>query len=242
MNDIKSLLTQEYPNEKIDTNNSSPILFPDCDSDVEQAVALAQKHAFKICPLGTMTHIDLSDIGDDVMLLSSRRLDHVIEYSPGGLYLTVGAGMMLGSLESVYENDNLRFPFDCCGHDGTTGGAIALAISLSTNCRDFPIKRWVPSLSFVTPYGKNVRVGAVTLKSVAGYDITKLLVGSRGRLGFIISVTLRLVSESQMTDFDGALIDSITTVVPQWGEPPESYSPVEKDLKTNLDPNSIFPT
>ena len=156
--------------------------------------------------------------------------------------MTVGAGMSLGNLKSIYGDDNLRFPFDCCGYDGTIGGAVALGINLSTNHRDLPIKRWVPSLSFVTPYGKNVRVGAVTLKSVAGYDLAKLLVGSRGKLGFMTSVTLRLVSESQMTDFEGALLDSITTAVPQWGEPPENYSPVEKDLKTDLDPNSIFPT
>lgn len=242
MNDIKSFLTQKFPNEKIDTNHRSPILSPNCDSDIVQVVTLAQEHDFKICPVGTMTHIDPNDIGDDVMLISSRKLDHIIEYSPGGLYLTVGAGMPLGNLSSICGDDNLRFPFDCCDYDGTIGGAVALGIRLSTKYRDLPIKRWVPSLSFVTPYGKIVKVGAVTLKSVTGYDITKLLVGSRGKLGFITSVTLRLVSQSQMQDFDGAILDSVTSVVPKWGDPPESYSPVERDLKTNLDPNSIFPT
>ncbi len=45
-----------------------------------------------------------------------------------------------------------------------------------------------------------------------------------------------------MIDFDGALLDSIVSIVPKWGEPPKSHSPVERYLKTNLDPYSIFPT
>ncbi len=64
MNDIRSLLTQESPSDKIDTNDSSPIIFPDCESDVVKAVTLAQENMFRICPLGTMTHIDSRDIGD----------------------------------------------------------------------------------------------------------------------------------------------------------------------------------
>jgi FAD/FMN-containing dehydrogenase len=174
------------------------------------------------------------------VILPSKNLSNVIEYSPDDLYVTVGAGMMLQDVNSHVNASHLMFPFGGIDYSGTIGGAVALGISAQIGDEIVPIKRFVPSLSFVTPYGKLIRAGAVTLKCVAGYDVPKLLVGSRGQFGFITSITLRL--SHSMVGQDSPKPATITPITPRWGEPDDSLSPVERNLKSNLDPHGIFPT
>jgi FAD/FMN-containing dehydrogenase len=163
-------------------------------------------------------------------------------YSPDDLYITVESGMKLDRVNALVADRNLMFAFGDCGYAGTVGGAVSLGLTAKLGDELFEIKRWVTSLSFVTPYGRHVTVGAVTLKSVAGYDVPKLMVGSRGRLGFITSVTLRLVHRSQKSMFSGMVLDKPGTDQPTWEASSRECSTVERNLKSNLDPHGIFPS
>jgi glycolate oxidase FAD binding subunit len=169
-------------------------------------------------------------------------MDRVTEYSAGDLYISLESGIRLKDVNSFVADDRLRFVFGDCGYTGTIGGAVALGLTARLDPESVPVKRWVTSLAFVTAYGKHLKVGAVTLKSVAGYDITRLLVGSMGRLGFITSVTLRLMHESQAREFAGMALDIPETFSPSWRQSSSGLPAVERNLKRNFDPNDIFPS
>jgi glycolate oxidase FAD binding subunit len=242
MTQIREFLSKHFPNNAIADHNGIPVLHLSDSEQATAAVSLAIDYGLKLCPAGSMSHTSLSDYPDNWIILSSDRMVRKLVFVPDDLYVTVESGMRLDQVNALIANRGLMFPFGDCGYTGTTGGAIALGLTARRDDELFEIKRWVISLSFVMPYGKHVTVGAVTLKSVAGYDVTKLLVGSRGTLGFITSVTLRLVHKSQESLFTGMILDEPGIINPNWDETSQECSTVERNLKSNLDPHSIFPS
>ncbi|MFH1893632.1 MAG: FAD-binding oxidoreductase, partial [Candidatus Zixiibacteriota bacterium] len=239
---IRSILSEHFPDDEIAAHGRAILFTPNNEQQLDKLVELAIAHQFKICPTGSMTHLETGGFDDSIVIVSSKNLDSVIEYSPDDLYITVGAGMRLCDVNSHVTDSLLSFAFGNLEYDGTVGGVVALGISALLDGETIPIKRTVPSLTFVTPYGKLIRVGAVTLKSVAGYDMPKLLVGSRGQFGFITSITLRLSHSVEQVSPKPVSPISSTHIAPHWGAPDDSVSQVERNLKSNLDPHSIFPT
>jgi len=241
MKRAEDLLLKLFPENKLAERNGLVVLLPEDQNDVTEAVNLAIKHRLKLCPAGSMTHLELVDAESDCFVVSSSKMNRQVEYSAGDLYVTLQSGTRLSDINSLFADDGLWFVFGDCGYPGTIGGAVALGLSAKLNSESTHIKRWVTSLSFVTPYGKHVKVGAVTLKSVAGYDITKLLVGSMGRFGFVTSITLRLMHLSQKHEFSGMTFSMPNVFHPSWSAVPRGLSTVERNLKKNFDPHEVFP-
>lgn len=242
MTRIRDLLSKHFPENEITVHDDVLVLQPSDKYQAVESVTLAIDQGLRLCPAGTMSHLQVSDPEDSRVILSSSRMTQPLVYSPDDLYITVESGMKLDRVNALVADRKLMFAFGDCGYTGTVGGAVALGLTAKLDDELLEIKRWVTSLSFVTSYGKHVTVGAVTLKSVAGYDVTKLLVGSRGRLGFITSVTLRLVHRSQESLFAAMMLNEPGTIHPSWEESPQKCSTVERNLKANLDPNGIFPS
>lgn len=240
MTSIRSILSERFDESAFVSRGNAIMFAPTDESQALELVKLAIANEFRICPAGLMTHLLTDDFGDNTVIVSSKNLAAIVEYSPDDLYVTVGAGMMLRDINPHITARNLSFPLGDNDYPGTIGGGTSLGISAQFGEDIIPIKRYVPSLSFVTPYGKLIRAGAVTLKCVAGYDTPKLLVGSRGQFGFITSITLRL--SHQTVGQDSLKPATIQSITPLWDEPDPSISPVERNLKTNLDPHRIFPS
>jgi FAD/FMN-containing dehydrogenase len=240
MSRTRKLLLDLFPESKLEDRNGLTVLFAEDENDVVAVVNLAIGQKLKICPAASMAHIAPTDT--DCVLVSSLRMNRLVEYSAGDLYVTLQSGVRLSDLNSLIADDQLLFVFGDCGYTGTIGGAVAIGLSAQLRGESIHIKRWVPSLSFVTPYGKHVKVGAVTLKSVAGYDVTKLLVGSNGRFGFITSVTLRLIHKSQERDFNGMTLNTPQVVHQSWKDVSSDQAAFQRNLKRNLDPHAIFPS
>jgi FAD/FMN-containing dehydrogenase len=234
------LLLDLFPESKLEDRNGLTVLCAEDENDVTAVVNLAVEHQLKLCPAGSMTHLALSEM--NCIVVSSSRMNRVVEYSAGDLYITLQSGIRLSDVNSLVANEQLMFAFGNCGYPGTIGGAVAMGLTAQLGGESIHIKRWVPSLSFVTPYGKHIKVGAVTLKSVAGYDITKLLVGSAGRFGFITSITLRLIHRSQKRDFSGVTLDMPGVIHLSWKDVSPDLSTIERNLKKNLDPHEVFPS
>lgn len=234
------LLLDLFPESKLEDRDGLIVLFAEDENDVTEVVNLAIEQKLKLCPAGSMTHLALTDT--DCIVVSSSRMNRVVEYSAGDLYITLQSGIRLSDVNSLVADEQLIFAFGDCGYTGTIGGAVAMGLVAELGGESIHIKRWVPSLSFVTPYGKHIKVGAVTLKSVAGYDITKLLVGSAGRFGFITSVTLRLIHKSQERDFSGMTLNTPGVFHPSWKGVSPNLSTIEWNLKKNLDPHEVFPS
>lgn len=153
--------------------------------------------------------------------LSTRGLDQVIEYVPGDLTITVGAGMTLAKIDTITAEHGQWLTLDPYGSpEGTIGATIATASSgpLATGFgqpRDLML-----GVEAVMGRGSVIRAGGRVVKNVAGFDLTRLLTGSRGTIGVITEVSLRLRARPAVDDTiaidigsrPGALRDAIAAV------------------------------
>jgi FAD/FMN-containing dehydrogenase len=149
-----------------------------------------ERRPLRIAGAGTWTS---GPPADATVELSLRELDHVVEYVPGDLTITVGAGMTLSKLEQVTAEHGQWLTLDPGGSpDGTIGATIASASSGALATGFGTPRDLVLGLEAVLATGSIVRAGGRVVKNVAGFDVTRLLTGSRGTIGAITEVSLRL--------------------------------------------------
>jgi glycolate oxidase FAD binding subunit len=130
------------------------------------------------------------DATEDVSCASS---DEIVEYVPGDLTITVGAGMSLAAITEATAAHEQWLTLDPFGSStGTIGATIATA-SCGPLATGFGRPRdLVLGIEAVTGTGNVIRAGGRVVKNVAGFDLVRLFTGSRGTLGVITEVTLRL--------------------------------------------------
>lgn len=117
----------------------------------------------------------------------------IVEYVPGDLTITVRAGTPLSDIARLTAAQNQWLPLDPFGSPDMTIGATVATASAGPLAHAFGTPRdQVIGLGFVTGRGDYVRSGGRVVKNVAGFDLTRLLIGSWGTLGVITDVTLRL--------------------------------------------------
>ena len=124
----------------------------------------------------------------------------IVEYVPGDLTLTARAGTPLSELVTAVKANGQWLPLDPWGgDDGTLGATIATATA-GPHAYAMGLPRDVVlGMEFVTGNGDTVRAGGRVVKNVAGFDLTRLLVGSWGTLGVITELTVRLRARPEHT-------------------------------------------
>jgi glycolate oxidase FAD binding subunit len=117
----------------------------------------------------------------------------IVAHAASDLTVTVRAGTTLASLAAELEKAGQFWPCDApFAQSATVGGTIAANANGALRQRYGAIRDLVLGARFLTPDGRSISTGARVVKSVAGYDIQKLLAGSFGTLGLIVEVTLKL--------------------------------------------------
>jgi glycolate oxidase FAD binding subunit len=128
--------------------------------------------------------------GGDVVL-STGRLDRMLEHEAGDLTAIVEAGMRLGDLDALLAAHGQMLALDPPGNP-TIGGCIAANLSGPRRHRYGTARDLVIGVTVVLADGTIASSGGKVVKNVAGYDLGKLFCGSEGRLGLIARVALRL--------------------------------------------------
>jgi glycolate oxidase FAD binding subunit len=128
--------------------------------------------------------------GGDVVL-STGRLDRVLEHEPGDLTAIVEAGIRLSALQAALAPHNQMLALDPPG-DPTVGACLAGDLSGPRRHRYGAMRDLVIGVTVVLADGTVASSGGKVVKNVAGYDLAKLFSGSRGRLGLIARLALRL--------------------------------------------------
>ena len=127
-------------------------------------------------------------LGDD---LDAGRMTRILEHEAGDLTCTVEAGLRLSELRLALAAHGQRLSLDPPG-DPTIGACLAANLSGPLRHRFGAPRDLVLGVTLVLADGTVVNAGGKVVKNVAGYDLGKLVCGSRGRLAFIARVSLRL--------------------------------------------------
>src|SRR5688572_27812167 len=134
----------------------------------------------------------------DTLSLAAHR--GIVEYVPGDLTLTARAGTPLGDIVAATREHGQWLPLDPWGGDDGTLGATVSTGTAGPHALAMGMPRDVVlGMEFVTGTGAVIRSGGRVVKNVAGFDLTRLLVGSWGTLGVITEVTVRLRARPEET-------------------------------------------
>jgi glycolate oxidase FAD binding subunit len=126
-------------------------------------------------------------------VLRTSALDRALEYAPEDQTVTVEAGMTFAELDRLLAEHRQMLPLDVVDRDRVTiGGAIATNAFGRRRQRYGTAKDAIVGITIVRPDGVRARGGGKVVKNVAGFDLPKLMVGSLGTLGAIVTATLRV--------------------------------------------------
>ncbi len=170
------------------------VVLPENEAEVCALLEYAQGMRAPCIAAGSGTHLThLTPHERAWWLLSTRRLNRIVDYSPQDLVLTVGAGMTLQAVQDLLRQHNQYLPWNpALPAQATIGGIVASNRAGSWRYRYGTPRDRVLAVRAVRPDGVAFKSGAKVVKSVAGYDLHRLLCGSWGTLAVITEVTLKV--------------------------------------------------
>ncbi len=191
--------SQELENYSVEGKAPRIVVSPNTKEEISEILKIANRESLSVIPWGGGTKIGIGNKPNRAdIILSTNRLNRIIEHSDSDLVATTECGIKLTEFQTALKEKNQSLPIDPphVERGATIGGIIATSDSgprrLRYGTAHGTMRELVLGVKIIRPDGEIAKAGAKVVKSVAGYDIPKLFVGSLGTLGIIIEATLRL--------------------------------------------------
>jgi glycolate oxidase FAD binding subunit len=202
---LRLLSEKETSNFIVDGVRPKAVVEADSEEDVAMLLKSASEEGVTVIPWGGGTMMGLGNIPRSLdIVVSLRRLNKIIEYSPEDLVVTSGAGLTLGSLQSLLAKNGQSLPLDPpYSDDATLGGIVSSNAFGPLRYLYGGVRDLLLGVRVAGTNGALMGFGGKVVKNVAGYDVKKLFVGSLGTLGIITQTTFRLYA---LPEFEGSFI------------------------------------
>jgi glycolate oxidase len=171
------------------------VAHPSSAQEISRLLNLANEQLFAIVPRGAGTGLTGGSLAvDGGLIITTSRMNRILEIDPENQTAWVEAGVFNGDLQSAAAEYGLFFPPDPASMDFSTLGGNAAENAGGARAVKYGVTRdYVMALEVVMPTGEVVHTGSAAIKSVTGYDLTRLIVGSEGTLGVITRLLLKLI-------------------------------------------------
>lgn len=128
-------------------------------------------------------------------VIETRIHQGIISYEPTELVLTARAGTPLKEIEAILKENNQMLPFEPphFGEHATLGGAVATGLSGSRRPFTGSVRDFVLGIKMINGKGEIVSFGGQVMKNVAGYDVSRLMVGAMGTLGLLLEISVKVL-------------------------------------------------
>lgn len=188
------------------------VVFPGAESEISKILELATKEKLIVVPRGTgsgMTGGSVPVKGGLVMV--TTRMNKIINIDEENFIIRVQPGVIVSDIHKAVEEKGLFYPPDPSSSSiCTIGGNIGECAGGPRAVKYGVTRDYVLGLRAVLPSGRLIQTGVSTAKGVAGYDLTRLIVGSEGTLAVVTEITLKLLPKPAAVKTIAVLFDSMT--------------------------------
>ncbi len=178
------------------------VLAPSTEEELARVLARASEEGWRVLPAGLGTWLEGGGPSKVTLVLSTGRLREVYEYEPADLTFTAGAGLSLAALNDITEPHGQWLPLDPPGcFEGSLGATASLGTGGPLRHLYGTPRDHILGLTLLSGDGRILRWGGRVVKNVAGFDLTRLSIGSWGSLGVVTSISARLfpIPEADLT-------------------------------------------
>jgi glycolate oxidase FAD binding subunit len=218
------------PEDAVEGVEPSFVVEPGSVEETSELMKLASREGLVVSPRGGGTKMHLGDPPTSLdLIVSTTRMNEIIEHVPGDQVVRVQAGVRLRDLQEQLFGSNQMIAIDPPERDGTLGGIVAANASGPRRYKYGTIRDLIIGITVVLHDGTVAKAGSKVVKNVAGYDLSKLFTGSLGTLGIIATANFRL----------HPIPEASRTVAVEVGSPDAASGAAQAVMHSQVEPTAV---